>query len=111
MNITHAKAAIIGAKTTIVLSILENLLNAKFITGNINNQDLLINILNDFSIDAVIHFAAFTDVRESNLNPLKYYENNLIGSIKLIEAIIKNKTNLNRDLIYATYTVCIYNLK
>ena len=77
--------------------ILENLLNAKFITGNINDQDLLINILNDFSIDAVIHFAAFTDVRESNLNPLKYYENNLIGSIKLIEAIIKNKSN-NKDL-------------
>ena len=78
-------------------NILKKLLNAKFIKGDINDQDLLIKTLNDFSIDAVIHFAAFTDVRESNLNPIKYYKNNLIGSIKLIEAIIKNKSN-NKDL-------------
>ena len=46
----------------------------------------MVEILGDFSIDAVIHFAAFACVGES-LVTLKYYKNNLIGSIKLLNAL------------------------
>ena len=39
-------------------------------------------------IDAVIHFAAFSLVGESMVNPLKYYDNNLCGTKVLLEAMI-----------------------
>ena len=70
---------------------LEKIFKVTMINGDIRDQKLLGEILNDYQIDAVIHFAAFSDVRESNLDPIKYYDNNLIGSIKLIESIIKQK--------------------
>lgn len=42
------------------------------------------------SYDAVIHFAGLKAVGESVLNPLRYYNNNLIGTINLYEAMAKH---------------------
>lgn len=36
-------------------------------------------------IDGVIHFAASSQVGESMIKPLKYYDNNLYGTMKLLE--------------------------
>jgi len=41
------------------------------------------------NIDAVIHFAGLKAVGESVLKPFEYYNNNLIGTLKLIEAMKK----------------------
>ena len=55
----------------------------KFIKGNIlNNQNLDLVFQNEIS--CVIHFAAFKSVNESIKYPLKYYENNITGTINLL---------------------------
>jgi len=40
-----------------------------------------------FPVDAVIHFAALKAVGESETDPLKYYDANIIGTIRLLEAM------------------------
>ncbi len=44
-------------------------------------------------IDAVIHFAAFKSVKESVINPLKYYNNNLISLINILKCMKENAIN------------------
>ena len=54
---------------------------AKFIKGStLNNSDIELGLKN---VDAVIHLAAFKAAGESMLDPAKYSNNNLIGSINL----------------------------
>lgn len=45
------------------------------------------SVFKKHKIDAVLHFAALTDVGESVQNPLLYYKNNLAGTLKLLEAM------------------------
>ncbi len=64
----------------------------KFIKGDIRDSRLLeslFNKQNDDRIEAVIHFAGYKSVRESVQFPLKYWENNVFGSLKLFEAMEK----------------------
>lgn len=63
-----------------------------FVKGDIRDSQLLDNLFNkenDESIQAVIHFAGYKSVSESVMYPLKYWENNVFGSIKLFEAMEK----------------------
>ena len=46
-------------------------------------------LFSDYKIDAVIHFAAFKAVGESVSEPLKYYRNNLLSFINVLEAARK----------------------
>ena len=57
-------------------------------TKNIKDLDKAIK---KFKPKAVIHFAANISVAESKLYPKKYYENNLFGTINLLETMKKNK--------------------
>lgn len=59
------------------------------IEGDIRNTSLLIKIMIDFKIDSVMHFAGLKSVSESNKEPLKYYDNNIAGSISLLDAMKK----------------------
>jgi UDP-glucose 4-epimerase len=59
--------------------------NALFIEGNLSDQRKLAEIFRDNSIDAVMHFAADCLVGESVQNPIKYFNNNVKNSLKLIE--------------------------
>ncbi len=43
-------------------------------------------LFSDYAIDAVIHFAAFKAVGESVAEPLKYYRNNLLSFLNILEA-------------------------
>jgi len=45
-------------------------------------------------IDAVIHFAAFKAVGESVADPLKYYKNNLVSFLNILEQARKHGTNV-----------------
>ena len=58
-----------------------------FIEGDILDQQILDQIFNSHNIDAVIHFAGLKAVGESQEFPLKYFENNISGSISLIKAM------------------------
>jgi len=64
---------------------------AKFIKGStLNKSDIELGLE---KVEAVIHLAAFKAAGESMLEPTKYSHNNLIGSINLLNLIIKHKIN------------------
>ena len=58
-----------------------------FVEGDIRDTDLIKKILQDHKIDAVMHFAGLKAVGESVVNPLKYFANNVSGSISLLKAM------------------------
>lgn len=51
------------------------------------------DVFKDFSPIAVMHFAASSEVTESVSNPGKYWRNNVLGSLNLIEASVVNNCN------------------
>ncbi len=59
------------------------------IEGNLGDPKLLESLFTQHKIDAVMHFAAFSLVGESVVNPLKYYRNNLARTIELLDAMIR----------------------
>ncbi|MEJ5283554.1 MAG: UDP-glucose 4-epimerase GalE [Brevinematales bacterium] len=66
----------------------------KFIEGDISDDKKLKEVFKNHKIDAVMHFCAFIEVGESVVEPEKYYKNNLVNTITLIntmkDAGIKN---------------------
>lgn len=61
--------------------------NLKFIEGDIRDSQLLDSLFQQNSIDAVIHFAGLKAVGESQQVPLAYFDNNIAGSISLVQAM------------------------
>lgn len=61
--------------------------DAKFYLGDIRDEDFMDRVFKENNIDAVIDFAAFSLVGESVNEPFKYYENNVYGTLKLLEAM------------------------
>ena len=57
----------------------------QFVVGDIRNRKLLKQLFADHAIEIVIHFAGLKAVGESVQKPLMYYENNVSGSIVLLE--------------------------
>lgn len=57
------------------------------IEGDIRDGALLERIFADYPIAAVIHFAGLKAVGESVEQPLRYYDNNVVGSLRLFEAM------------------------
>jgi UDP-glucose 4-epimerase len=51
------------------------------------DQEKLENVLERENIEGVIHFAAYKAVGESVQNPLKYYDNNVAGLVKMLEVL------------------------
>lgn len=64
-----------------------------FVRGNILDRDRLIEVIRQYEPSAVMHFAAFAYVGESVRDPGKYYNNNVIGSINLLEAMRQSGCN------------------
>ncbi len=56
------------------------------VEGDIRDSALLDRLLAEQKIDAVIHFAAFKAVGESVARPLEYYDNNIGGTLALLQA-------------------------
>lgn len=63
---------------------------ARFYKGDIRDIEFLDNLFTKEKIDAVIHFAANSLVGESMTDPLKYYDNNLYGTMVLLKSMVKN---------------------
>lgn len=61
---------------------------AKFYEGDLADQDFMRNVFKENpDIDVVIHFGAYSLVPESMKKPLKYFDNNVAGLIKLLEVM------------------------
>lgn len=63
---------------------------AKFFRGDLLNFNEINQVFKNESIDAVMHFAAFSQVGESVNNPQKYFINNIFGSLNLFKAMMEN---------------------
>ena len=61
-----------------------------FQQGNLQNFDDINSVFKKHNIDAVMHFAAYSQVGESVKNPQKYYFNNVFGSLNLFKAMLEN---------------------
>lgn len=64
--------------------------NVNFYKGDLLNSQEIEQVFINSNIDAVIHFAAFSQVGESVKNPQKYYINNVCGTINLLQAMLEN---------------------
>ena len=62
-----------------------------FYKGDIRNAELLDKIFQTHSIDSVIHFAGLKAVGESVEKPLAYYDNNVTGTIQLLQAMQRHQ--------------------
>lgn len=103
-------AGYIGSHTTLALLlagfdvvVLDNLSNAStealrrveelagralaFIEGDIRDRALLDELLAQHPVEAVLHFAGLKAVGESVIQPLRYYSNNLVGTVTLCQAM------------------------
>ncbi len=61
----------------------------KFYEADMCDKDAMDRIFEENEIDAVIHFAGYKAVGESVQKPLMYYQNNLVGTLVLCEAMKK----------------------
>ena len=64
------------------------LLGGSLFRGDLSNVDLLDHIFSENSVDAVMHFAAFSLVGESVTDPMKYYRNNVAETAVLIQSML-----------------------
>lgn len=60
-----------------------------FIEADVRDQSALDDIFTTYDIDSVIHFAGLKAVGESVAKPLEYYDNNLVSTLALLEAMRK----------------------
>ncbi|AXC85538.1 UDP-glucose 4-epimerase GalE [Salmonella enterica subsp. salamae serovar 56:b:[1,5]] len=74
-----------------------------FLLGDVRNSNLLKEIFNRYNIFAVIHFAGLKSVSESISNPLAYYQNNLSGTLSLLEQM--QRANVNNLIFSSSATV------
>lgn len=61
----------------------------EFVEGDIRDSQTLDHVFKQFQIDAVIHFAGLKAVGESQQIPLTYFDNNIAGSIHLVDAMAR----------------------
>ena len=59
----------------------------EFIQADVRDRARMVQVLREHAIEAVIHFAGLKAVGESVAQPLRYYDNNVQGSLVLIDAM------------------------
>lgn len=67
--------------------LVETVLKVELIQGDIGDRNLLDQIFKTRDFSAVMHFAAYAYVGESVTQPAKYYRNNVVGTLTLLEAM------------------------
>lgn len=74
-----------------------------FYKGDLRNRSDLEKVFKNENYDAVIHFAAYCIVHESNQHPDRYYQNNIVGTDNLLWAM--SKYNVNKIIFSSTCVV------
>ena len=70
-----------------------------FIKADICDEDALEQVFNDYNIEAVIHFAGYKAVGESNDIPLAYYQNNVSGTLVLLQVMANHNV---KNLVFSS---------
>ncbi len=78
--------------------------NTQLVVGDCTSRSCLDQVFKDHNIAAVIHFAAYINVGESVTNPAKYYQNNVLGTLTLLWAMIDSGV---KHLVFSS-TCAIY---
>jgi len=73
------------------------------IEGDVRDKATLTTLFSDHQIDAVMHFAGLKAVSDSVNNPLEYYDNNVMGSITLLE--VMSEFSVNKIVFSSSATV------
>ena len=81
-------------------------LHADLVIGNTGDQALVRQIIHDYNVDTIMHFAAHTIVPESVENPLKYYGNNACCSRNLMECALEGSV---RHFVFSS-TAAVYGI-
>ena len=76
-----------------------------FEEGDVRDKKALNKVFKKYKIDSVIHFAGLKSVSESVQNPLEYYDNNIVGTLKLLEVMKKNNC---KKLVFSS-SATVYN--
>ncbi|GAA0381855.1 UDP-glucose 4-epimerase GalE [Paenibacillus motobuensis] len=76
------------------------LLGGKLYEGDLRDKELLKRLFTENEIEAVIHFAANSLVGESMKDPVKYFDNNVYGTLCLLEAM--DKANVRKIVFSST---------
>ena len=76
---------------------------AEFVEADLIDGETLRKTLTDYEIEAVIHMAAHSLVAESVENPVKYYQNNVVAGLALLEAM--REVNVRRVVFSSTAAV------
>ncbi|MEY4480469.1 MAG: UDP-glucose 4-epimerase GalE [Bacillota bacterium] len=106
---SHAVAALLARGEDVV--VLDNLyqghkaavLGGKLIVGDIRDSAVLDDVFQNHQIDSVIHFAANSLVGESMTDPGKYYNNNVYGTLCLLEKM--KEYNVKR-IVFSSTAAC-----
>lgn len=110
---SHAVRALVNAGHAV--TVLDNLSaghaaavhpQARLIVGDLHDETLLNDLFQLESFDAVMHFAAFIEVGESVISPLKFYQNNLGNTVRLLSAMQHHDV---RRMVFSS-TCAIYGL-
>jgi UDP-glucose-4-epimerase GalE len=76
----------------------------ELVEGDITDRAAVADALRRHAVSGVMHFAAFLDVGESVREPAKYYRNNVVGALTVLEAMAETGvTNLVFSSTCATY--------
>lgn len=78
--------------------------NAELIVGDIADSKLLDDLFTKHQFAAVMHFASFIQVGESVVNPAKYYQNNVGGTLQLLTTMLKHQV---KNFIFSS-TAAVY---
>ena len=75
----------------------------KFIYGDICDVNLLKKVFSEYNFDAVVHFAGLKAVGQSVNKPMEYFNNNIIGTIHLLQAM--HSSNVKKIVFSSSATV------
>lgn len=77
--------------------------NIIFLKGDILDSKFINKIFKSYKINIVIHFAAHKSVFESIKNPLKYYQNNVVGTLNILRSM--NEFNVSKIIFSSSATI------
>lgn len=96
-NLSNASPKVIGRVEQITGK------RPNLVVGDVRDSCLLKQLFLEYPIDSVIHFAGLKAVGESVAHPMRYYENNVVGSLALFQAM--TEAGIHRLVFSSSATV------
>jgi len=78
-----------------------------FRLADIRNEEAIFGIRRTCDVTAVIHLAGLKAVGDSNLRPLAYYENNVLGTMRLVSAKEGKGKNARQSVRHRLRGACV----